>query len=162
LQNQKAKSSPFLNSSTRLSEHAYTWLQAFFAGVLIGHSVYQHITKDLNFKSATFCNYLIFNIAPDYPRSDSYACTQGRRPATVGSVQLRATARQTTKRHGALCRAVACEQSEHALECSALERSKALYKKSRPVLRGSSFQNKTTFIKPMKFLMTVLVQGRRL
>jgi hypothetical protein len=109
-----------MSPGRRLSVHVHTWLQAFRASVPIGCAVYQYITKDLNFKSAMSCNYLIFNIAPDYPRSDSYACPHGRRPATVGSVHPRAIARQTTKRHGALCRAVACEQSEHAKSCYAL------------------------------------------
>jgi hypothetical protein len=102
-----------------------------------------------------FCNYLIFNIAPDYPKSDSYACTQGRRPATVGSVHPRAIARQTTKRHGALCRAVACEQSEHALERSALKWDKPHTKKAAPYCGAALFKTKQ-LIKPMKFLTPVL------
>src|SRR5574344_1076042 len=123
-----------MSAGRRLSVHVHTWLQAFCARIPIGCAVYQYITKDLNFKSAMSCNYLIFNIAPDYSRSDSYVCPHGRRPATVGSVHPRAIARQTTKRHGALCRAVrmraeracsscravACEQSEHAKSCYAL------------------------------------------
>ena len=72
-------------------------------------TVYQSVTKDLNFKSGMFCNCLIACIAPGYPRSESCkkvcmcakrACRAFRQNCMLA---LLACVRPGTKRLAVLC-----------------------------------------------------------